>query len=200
MGKGGWAPWLYVTGEFFLGHFCWSFWMIVVRWASSNVHLVYGSTQYPMFPIKDVFEVEMDQPIWILGEVGRVGNRRALWTKGGSWVTHGIAADRFQSSIHLPFAKLSYQMFYSPYNIIPEWCLRSPTGPGPLSLMLICIYIHVSWNSGRTSTTASGPDHTNLSVRFNPEIDGDYVWEIDVGPPLFTLLQLKILTEGVRIG
>ena len=90
MGKGEWAPWLHVTGEFFLGHFCWSFWMIVVRWASSSVHLVYGSTQYPVFPIKDVFEVEMDQPIWILGEVGRVGNRRALWTKGAAGSLMGL--------------------------------------------------------------------------------------------------------------
>ena len=40
----------------------------------------------------------------------------------------------------------------------------------------------------------SCPDHTKLSVRFQPWNCWGLCWEIDVGPPRFTLLQLK--TDG----
>lgn len=52
-------------------------------------------------------------------------------------------------------------------------------------------------NSSRGLTPR--PAHTNLSVRFpTMKYDGDYVEKHDVGPSLFTLLQLEVLTEGVR--
>ena len=43
-------------------------------------------------------------------------------------------------------------------------------------------------------------DHTNLSIQFRPWNCWGLRWGIDVGPPLFTLWQPGILTDGVRTG
>ena len=45
----------------------------------------------------------------------------------------------------------------------------------------------------------SCPHHTKLSVQFEPWICWGFSWEIDVGSPLFTLLQLDMPTNGVTI-
>ena len=47
-----------------------------------------------------------------------------------------------------------------------------------------------------TTTVYSCPDHTKLSVQFQPWNRWWLCSEIDVGPPLFTLLQLEMLTDG----
>ena len=46
----------------------------------------------------------------------------------------------------------------------------------------------------------SRPDHTKLFVQSWPWDCWGLCWEIDVGPPLFTLLQPELPTNGVRIG
>jgi hypothetical protein len=46
----------------------------------------------------------------------------------------------------------------------------------------------------------SWPDHTKLSVRFQPWNYRRLCSELDVGPPLFTLLTLETLTDSARSG
>ena len=46
----------------------------------------------------------------------------------------------------------------------------------------------------------SCPNHTNFSVRFQPWTWWGLCWKIDVDPPLFTLLQLKMVTNDAKSG
>ena len=43
---------------------------------------------------------------------------------------------------------------------------------------------------------SSCPDHTKIAVRFRPWTCWGLCWEIDVGPPLFILLQPEMSTDG----
>ena len=67
----------------------------------------------------------------------------------------------------------------------------------PSPLQSICRSLNHS--SGRFSTLISWcPDHTKLSVQFQPWNCWRLCSELlDVGPPLFTLLQPKMPTDGV---
>ena len=53
--------------------------------------------------------------------------------------------------------------------------------------------------SGRIILFIACPDHITISVRFQPLSCWELCWDIDVGPPLFTLLYSEMLLDGVRI-
>ena len=44
------------------------------------------------------------------------------------------------------------------------------------------------------------PVTPNFPYGSSREIDGNYIQKINIGPPLFTLLQPKMLMDDVRIG
>ena len=53
---------------------------------------------------------------------------------------------------------------------------------------------------GNTHCTNSCPNHTKISIWFKPWNCRGLGWKIDIGPPLFILLQLGMPINGVKTG
>jgi hypothetical protein len=81
---------------------------------------------------------------------------------------------------------------YDDHLIHPKWTNILLFNKGRQWLANTLIKTH-SWSNQQCN---SYPDHTNTSVRFRPWNHLGLCWEIDVGPPLFTLLQPEMPADG----
>ena len=76
-----------------------------------------------------------------------------------------------------------------------------PTSPEWLVVKLTVGSTGANWSSWkRERGRDSDPDHTKVSVRFQPWSCWGLRSELDVSPPLFTLLQSEMPTDGVWAG
>ena len=87
----------------------------------------------------------------------------------------------------------------SKMTLTNSWCRPFAIGLNWLKHKVIThIPPLLSWKTN--SLALLMPDHTKVPVRFQPWNGWGLCWEIDVGQPLFTLLQLEMPTDDVWIG